>query len=72
MIYPYINPIDSDIWCVLESDVSAKSFSNFEYLKEVLKNFWAVLDEEVVWNSCLSVASCLKLIINTNGSHFEI
>ena len=34
----YIKPIDFAIWCILKSDVSAKSFKNFE----------ATLDEKLV------------------------
>lgn len=69
---PDINPMDFAIWSILESDVSAKSYSSVAVLKDALLASWSRFDEEVVRRSCHSVSSRLDLMVKAKGGHFEI
>lgn len=48
---PDIDSMDLAIWSMLESKVSAKSYSSVATMKEVLQASWSASDEEVVWSS---------------------
>jgi sensor domain CHASE-containing protein len=59
-------------WSILESDVSANSYSSVTALKNALLASWSALDEEAVRRSCHSVTSRLELMVKAKGGHFEI
>ena len=69
---PDINPMDFCIWSILESDVSAKSYTSVPALKDALLASWSALDEEVVRRSCDSVTRRLELMVKAKGGHFEM
>ena len=68
---PDLNPMDFEIWSILERKACAVSHLNVEKLKKKLKEFWAKLESETIRATCDQVISRLCRVIIEKGGYIE-
>ena len=69
---PDLNPLDFNIWLILEAKACAKTQNNIEGLKVSLKKAWAKIPQEKLCISVESFRGRLKRVVKAKGGHIEI
>ena len=67
---PDLNPMDFEIWSILERKACTVSHSNVEKLKK-LKESWAKIESETIRAMCDQVISRLCCVIIEKGGYIE-
>ena len=69
---PDLNPLDFNIWSILEAEACAKTHDTMESLKVFLKKAWAKILPEKLWVLVESFRGGLKRVVKAKGRHIEI
>ena len=68
---PDLNPLDFNVWSMLETEASAAPHDTVETLKASLKKSWAKIPQEKLCVSVESFRGRLEKIVKANGGHIE-
>ena len=69
---PDLNPLDFNIWSILEAEACAKTHDTVEGLKVFLKKAWAKIPQKKFWVSVEGFRGRLERIVKAKEGHIEI
>ena len=69
---PDLNPLDFNIWSILEAEACAKTHKTIEGLKVFLKKAWAKIPQEKLCVSVESFRGRLERVVKAKGGQIEI
>ena len=69
---PDLNPLDFNIWSILEAEACAKTHDSVEGLKVSLKKAWAKIPQEKLRVSVENFRGKLERVVKAKGGHIEI
>ena len=69
---PDLNPLNFNIWLILEAEACAKTHDIFEGLKVSLKKAWVKIPQEKLCVSVESFRARLERVVKTKCGHIEI
>ena len=69
---PDLNPLDFNIWSILEAKACTKTHDTVEGLKVSLKKAWPKIPQEKLCVSVESFRERLERVVKAKGGHIEI
>ena len=69
---PDLNPLDFNIWSILEAEACAKIHDIVEGLKVSLKKAWGEIPQEKLCISVESFRGRLERVVKAKGGHIEV
>ena len=68
---PDLNPVDYEIWGVLQERVYKTRIHDVNHLKERLIEEWSSFDQKIIDGSIRQWRKSLRACISVDGGHFE-
>ena len=69
---PDLNPLDFNIWSILEAEACAKTHNIVKGLKLILKKVWAKITQKKLRFSIESFSERLERVVKAKEGHIEI
>jgi len=71
LIIPDLNPVDYNIWSVVQQRVHQLRAHNIDELKQCLVHVWHGIDQTIIDNAIDEWCGRLRAYVRANGGHFE-